>query len=208
MDRKPSGANMVAKESSVTWERAGTAFSASNHYLKGSDGNFSFEDVDQGWLGNCWFLAAAIALAEKPGRLEKVFVNSENSLSNNGIYAVNFKSLGYTNPVIIDDYLPLRVYDWAPSTFYTLFSHVGDDSSIWGTLIEKAFAKYMGNYYRIVAGDTRNSLQYLWGAPGQSFQIIAPYWNPNATLSSADEIWSHVSNNHEFNMITISSTDD
>lgn len=29
---------------------------------------------------------------------------------------------------------------------------MGDDSSLWGPLIEKAFAKYWGNYGHIVGG--------------------------------------------------------
>jgi len=35
----------------------------------------SADDIIQGDLGNCWFLAAASALAEWPGRLEKIFLN-------------------------------------------------------------------------------------------------------------------------------------
>lgn len=30
------------------------------------------EDVNQGGIGNCWFMAAASALAEKPGRIESL----------------------------------------------------------------------------------------------------------------------------------------
>ena len=32
------------------------------------------DDINQGSLGNCWFLAAISAIAEKPGRMEKVFL--------------------------------------------------------------------------------------------------------------------------------------
>jgi len=30
-------------------------------------------DINQGQIGNCWFLAAAAAIAEYPGRMEDVF---------------------------------------------------------------------------------------------------------------------------------------
>ena len=66
------------RESSITWARAYNAFDNNTHTIRGNDEQYHFEDIDQGYIGNCWFLAAAIALAEKPGRLEKVFVNQSN----------------------------------------------------------------------------------------------------------------------------------
>ncbi len=62
-------------------------------------------DVRQGALGNCWFMAAASALAEKPKRLETIFLNQE--LNQNGIYAVNVYTLGVPHTVIVDDFVPL-----------------------------------------------------------------------------------------------------
>ena len=87
-------------------------------------------DVRQGVIGNCWFMAAASALAEKPQRLEKIFLNTSNQLNPSGIYGVNLYSLGVKHTIIVDDYLPLekvvqedrRSYAWE-----TLFGHIGDD---------------------------------------------------------------------------------
>jgi len=62
-------------------------------------------DVRQGSVGNCWFLSAIAALSEEPGRIESVFVTKEKSP--NGIYAVNFYTLGVPHTIIIDDYLPI-----------------------------------------------------------------------------------------------------
>ena len=62
----------------------------------------------QGGIGNCWFLAAAAALAEVPGRLESIFLNNEDELKTNGIYGVNFYTLGMPHTVIVDDYLPVK----------------------------------------------------------------------------------------------------
>ena len=79
-------------------------------------------DVRQGSIGNCWFLSAISALSEVPGRIERVFVNDD--VSANGIYAVNFYSLGVPHTVIVDDYLPLQhVY----GNWYTIFSKMGPD---------------------------------------------------------------------------------
>ena len=55
------------------------------------------------WSGH---KAAASAIAEVPGRLEKTFHNSE--LNSAGIYAVDFWALGVPHTVVVDDYLPLK----------------------------------------------------------------------------------------------------
>lgn len=66
------------------------------------------EDMVQGFIGNCWFISAVAALAEFPGRIESMFLNTKNELSSNGIYGVNIYTLGMPHTVIVDDYLPLQ----------------------------------------------------------------------------------------------------
>lgn len=109
-------------------------------------------------------MAAASALAEKPHRLEKVFLNEESALNPNGIYAINIYALGVPTTIIVDDYLPLQRY-WEDAPYETLFSLVGEDTSMWGVLLEKAFAKIHGNYERLIAGDPRMAARTLMGAP-------------------------------------------
>ena len=90
----------------VTWSRAYSVFNPRGRTLFG-DG-ISTDDVNQGALGNCWFLAAASAIAEHPGRMEKVFLNKDNALNEQGVYAVKFWSMNVPLVVVVDDYLPLR----------------------------------------------------------------------------------------------------
>lgn len=52
-------------------------------------------------------MVAASALAEKPKRLEKIFLNVSGETNKNGIYAVNLYTLGVKHTVIVDDFLPL-----------------------------------------------------------------------------------------------------
>ena len=88
----------------ASWTRAYDTFSQTNTLF----GNgITPEDIIQGAIGDCWFMSAASALAEEPGRLEKVFLNEENGLNPAGIYAVNFYTLGIPHTVVVDDYLPL-----------------------------------------------------------------------------------------------------
>ena len=56
-----------------------------------------------------------MALAEVPGRLEKLLVDQSNELNANGIYAFNLYALGMPTSVIIDDYLPFY-----SSSFYSM----------------------------------------------------------------------------------------
>ena len=43
--------------------------------------------------------------------------------------------------IIIDDYLPLQKDGGS-----TIYAEVGADGAIWGPVLEKAFAKFHGNY--------------------------------------------------------------
>lgn len=65
-------------------------------------------DIRQGGLGNCWMMSSASALAEKPGRIKRMFLNTENKLNDAGIYAVNLYALGVQHTVIVDDMLPMQ----------------------------------------------------------------------------------------------------
>ena len=76
-----------------------------NNTLWGSAG-ITVDDVRQGVLGNCWYKAATSAIAEVPGRLEKIFHNK--TLNSAGIYALDFWALGVPHTVVVDDYLPLK----------------------------------------------------------------------------------------------------
>ena len=116
-------------------------------------------DIRQGSIGNCWFMSAASAIAEYPGRMEKIFLNNVDEVSSVGIYAVNFYTLGVPHTIIVDDYLPL---DEKNKTFY---AKVGDDGAIWGPILEKAFAKFHGNYNHIIGGDPSMAVRTMTGAP-------------------------------------------
>ena len=113
-----------------------------------------------------------------------MFLNKGNTLSKNGIYGVNLWSLGVPHTVIVDDWLPLKASsDGTPST---MFAKVADDGSLWAPLLEKAFAKYQGNYEHIRSGDSKIAFKTLVGAP--SFKITHKQ-EGEATTVDLKELW-------------------
>ena len=105
------------------------------------------QDIRQGEIGNCWFLSSITALAEYPGRIESTFLNKE--LSKAGVYGIQMYALGVPITVMVDDYLPL----YSKQGTSTRYAKISKDGALWGPIMEKAFAKFHGNYARIVAGD-------------------------------------------------------
>ena len=139
----------------LTWKRASETFTESG--LWGSNG-ITPEDVRQGLLGNCWFLSAASALAEKPGRVENLFLNLDSAQNAAGIYGVNLYALGVPHTIIVDDYVPVTtIWDAKDkkNVETTVFNRISRDGALWMTILEKAFAKFHGNYKHIEAGDIR-----------------------------------------------------
>lgn len=130
----------------------------------------------QGYLGNCWFISAAAALAEVPQRVENLFVN--DAVNDEGIYALQFYTLGHPHHVVIDDYLPSQP---SGSGYRTIYANLGFDNSLWGAFLEKAFAKYMGNYLHIEGGWMRMGAHYLNGSP---------YLTKWHNQTSSDDLWA------------------
>ena len=60
-------------------------------------------DAVQGYLGDCWFIAAAAAVAQDPQRIRNVF--EIPVLNKSGIYAMNMFIMGVPITVVIDDKL-------------------------------------------------------------------------------------------------------
>ena len=135
-------------------------------------------DIRQGGLGNCWFLSAASSLAEVPGRLENIFLNNDNELNAAGIYGFNFYTLGVKHTVIVDDWLPLKGDE---GNYKTIFAKVGRDDSLWGALLEKAFAKHHGNYQHLSGGSPGAAARTLLGGPFETIKhkdsTVRELWN-------------------------------
>jgi calpain-15 len=113
-------------------------------------------DIEQGGLGDCYFLAAISSIAEYPERLERLFLTKEYNPE--GIYVMAMCISGIWQEVILDDLVPCTKYSKNPA-FNRSKSH-----ELWVILLEKAWAKIHGGYMNIAAGLTREALRDLTGA--------------------------------------------
>ena len=102
--------------------------------------------------------------------------------------------LGVPFSMIIDDRMPMRKVG---DTYKTYFENVAPDGSVWGAVIEKAFAKYYGNYQNIMGGWMGTAVSVLNGSP---------FFMGSTLLYNGDEIWNLFHEQHAAgNIITAAS---
>ena len=122
------------------------------------------EDVIQGKLGDCYFLAACGAIALNPARLERLFISGKD-YNPRGLYAVAVCINGIWEEVLLDDYFPCNKKTLTPA--YTK----SRSRYLWPMLLEKAWAKVHLGYLNIASGQVRDALRDLTGAPIKSLSL-------------------------------------
>jgi len=131
-------------------------------------------DIQQGLLGDCWFLSALSVLAERPQAVERLLVTRE--VNPCGAYQVRLCHNGQWKVVIVDDYFPVTVATADPSNPFEseragLAYSRGAQGQLWVSLVEKAYAKLHGSYAAISAGQMHLALADLTGAPCTSVTL-------------------------------------
>ena len=137
----------------VQYKRLGDMYP--DHTLFGRNGA-CVKDTRQGQIGNCWLVAAQAALSERSCALEKTFITKVKNKT--GLYQMNMYPIGVKQTVTIDDKVPANSRG-------PVFGGVGEDGSLWPSLMEKAAAKIMGNYEMLEGGWIGEGLRLLTGAP-------------------------------------------
>jgi calpain-15 len=138
------------------WKRPNEVFRSQNYFLYDK---LDISDINQGQLGNCYFLSALSALAEFPDRYKKIFVN--NQKSDNGCYAIKLQLQGIPKIVTIDDHFPAIKGNW--------FAASSGMKEIWVNVMEKAWAKVNKSYASTIAGLPSESLSCITEAPCFSY---------------------------------------
>ncbi|XP_060081791.1 calpain-B-like [Ylistrum balloti] len=127
----------------VVWKRPTDIVRNPKLFVRGA----SRFDLDQGALGNCWFIAGAAVVATHGKLIERVVPNDQDfDVDYAGIFHFNFWWYGKWTEVVIDDYLPT-------DGFRLIYGRNREQQSeFWPSLLEKAYAKLRGCYEALVGG--------------------------------------------------------
>lgn len=145
----------------VDWTNAGDIEGLGGSGLRLFKDGIEPNDIQQGSLGDCYFLSSLAALAEKPERIKQMFLHRKRNPE--GVYGMSLCKNGTARPVFVDEMIPTREGRIAYSRAH--------GQEMWVVVLEKAWAKLHGSYERIEAGDSVNTIRDLIGAPGDSYNM-------------------------------------
>ncbi|KAK4556221.1 hypothetical protein LTR86_006918 [Recurvomyces mirabilis] len=179
----------IGKIDPPTWiKRIEDVFEKPQFFIDGANAT----DVHQGSAGDCWFLAALMAISAKKELIENLCIARNEKI---GVYGFVFYRDGEWISEVIDDKLYLNVgdddklsivRDWSRSkkegryVYYEedklkellqrggealFFSHCKSNET-WLPLIEKAYAKAHGDYFSIEGGYASEGIEDLTGGVG------------------------------------------
>jgi len=123
-------------------------------------------------------LAAMGSMAEFPELITSMFLSGQE-ISESGIYNIRFFIRGKPWVVTVDDYL-LTNTNGKP-----IFAKSGNTNAMWPAILEKAWAKIVGNYEISDGGYMETSLRALTGVP--VFTYKCGYIDNNA---DSEELWT------------------
>ncbi|XP_075062612.1 calpain-5-like [Mixophyes fleayi] len=138
-----------------------------------ADAGISPRDLQQGSLGNCWFVAAISCLAGDPSIWKKVIPSPQEQdwprpggASHFGIFRFRFWRFGRWLEVVIDDRLPTSGGD-------LIFCRPGQNGDVfWCSLLEKAYAKLIGSYEALDGGSTAEALIDFTGGVSEAIDLL------------------------------------
>ncbi|XP_025093606.1 calpain-2 catalytic subunit-like [Pomacea canaliculata] len=138
----------------IEWKRPKEIVSDAQFIVDGA----LYVDLEQGTLGNCWFIAAAASLAASNKALIERVVPPNQGYGQDyaGIFLFNFWQYGKWQEVIVDDRLPTR----DGQLVYTSSTRKNE---FWCALLEKAFAKLYGCYEALDGGRVHDALLDMTG---------------------------------------------
>ncbi|XP_022086070.1 calpain-B-like isoform X2 [Acanthaster planci] len=150
-------------------------------------GGASRFDIEQGQLGDCWFLAALASLSLDDYLLKKVCPEDDQDFGRNycGAFRFYFWQYGKWQEVVVDDRLP--TYNGQ-----LVFVHSSEKNEFWSALLEKAYAKLHSSYEALKGGNTLEAMEDFTGgfseshdlkkAPKNLFKIMFDAYNHDSQM--------------------------
>ncbi|XP_076458518.1 calpain-9-like [Babylonia areolata] len=139
----------------IVWKRPQDLYKNPQFMVKGARRH----DLDQGYLGDCWFVAAAACLATGHKKLFEKVVPPDQDFDRNyaGVFRFNFWWYGKWKEVVVDDYLPTN----GQQLVYC--SNKERPNEFWPALLEKAYAKLRGCYESLHGGKFQDAMVDMTG---------------------------------------------
>ena len=155
----------LAGVAGIEWKRPAEVGNVEDT-VKMFSGGIDPDDVAQGRLGNCYFLAAIANVASSNMDLIINDLVVEDHIDV-GMYGVKFFVNGKWVTVLVDDRIPCIPYgsQWLP-IFAGPKDHSGQEQGVkelWPMIFEKAWAKLHLSYESTAGGDTADATNYLTG---------------------------------------------
>ncbi|KRX03045.1 hypothetical protein PPERSA_08120 [Pseudocohnilembus persalinus] len=172
----PTAENIGGDYNYATWRRINEVYQNPQLFLHDQD--IDATDLQQGNLGNGYFLAALTALVEYDQQIVYDLFQFNDQIEEKGLYSASLCWVGKWEKVIVDNYFPMTGKN--PS-----FSR-SRKNLVWVMIIEKIWAKLHGSYCQIDAGLSKELLHDLTGAPSRTFFI-----NPSDRNSYID-CWNRI----------------
>ncbi|KAM6907588.1 calpain-5-like [Xenentodon cancila] len=151
----------------VKWKRPGEICDSPHLFVEG----ISSHDLNQGVVGNCWFVAACSCLALKPNLWKRVIPDwKEQEWDPNhpenygGIFHFQFWIFGEWTDVVVDDRLPTINGE-------LIYCHSKQNNEFWSALLEKAYAKLSGCYECLEGGNTGDAVVDFSGAVSEAINL-------------------------------------
>lgn len=151
----------------VEWKRPGEISNEPHLFVEG----ISSHDLNQGVVGNCWFVAACSCLALKPHLWKKVIPDwteqewdPKHPENYAGIFHFQFWVFGQWVDVVVDDRLPTINGE-------LIYCHSKNNNEFWSALLEKAYAKLSGCYESLEGGNTGDAVVDFSGAVSEAINV-------------------------------------
>lgn len=170
-------ASFQINEDDIVWLRPNEIFGPEYALF---EGKIEFDDVRQGSIGNCYFMASISALTECPQIIAEIYRNHD--IQANGCYEICLKIDGEWCVVVLDDYLPC-----SKATKKPIFAKP-KGQELWAVLLEKAWAKVNGGYINTVAGMASEVIECLTNFPYEYNQTI----HASESDEAKEELWGKI----------------
>lgn len=158
-------------------------YQASTLPLYGPSGAPTYQDVNQGYLGDCYFLASLGEVALKdPAAIEDMI-----SSNGNGTYSVRFFVNGKADYVTVNSQLPVMGgYRWANGSTMEFANGKTDD---WVALVEKAYAQLNAQTnapHGMQVGGASDSYAGIAGGTASALTLITDQSETGYALNARD----------------------